>query len=336
MDLSAFPRLSLAHLPTPLEPLPRLSAHLGGPEIWVKRDDSTGLALGGNKTRKLEFLMAAAQAEGADTIITAGGVQSNHVRQTAAAAARLGLACELLLSRNVPDREAGYDLTGNIQLDRLLGARVHLHPAGFDRDAGMAERAESLRLEGRRPFVIPVGGSNPLGSLGYVQGALELIGQAEEQRLPFGYLVHACSSGGTHSGLAVGLAAASHAATLCGIDVDGDPELEQDVLRPLTAATAAFAGSDETAALDRVNLVQGYAGPGYGLPTGAMCEALRLAAELEGLILDPVYSGKAMAGLIGLIRDGTIAAGATVVFLHTGGAPALFAYRESLSGDRDS
>ncbi len=336
MDLSAFPRVSLAVLPTPLQRLDRLTAALGGPEIWVKRDDMTGLALGGNKTRKLEYLLAAAQAEGADCVLTAGGVQSNHVRQTAAAAARLGLACELVLSRNVPGTEAVYERTGNLQLDRLLGATVTIHPAATDRDAVMAARAEALRLEGRRPYVIPVGGSNPVGSLGYVAAAREIAEQAQAAGLTIDHLIHACSSGGTHAGLAAGLSALEHPALLSGIDVEGNPDLEDQMLKPLAVATAAFAGIDEAGAAARVTLVQGYAGEGYGIPTTEMREAVEMAARLEGLVLDPVYSGKAMAGLIGLIREGTIAEHETVIYLHTGGMPALFAYPGFFSGETSS
>ena len=326
MDLGRYPRTPLAHLPTPLEPLPRLSEALGGPRLYVKRDDATGLALGGNKTRKLEFLMAEAQAEGADCIITAGGVQSNHVRQSAAAAAKLGLACELVLNRNVPWEDPLYDRTGNVLLDRLLGAKVHIHPAGTDRDAAMEELAAGLRTRGRRPYIIPVGGSNPLGSLGYVSAALELAGQAEELAIGVDYIIHGCSSGGTHAGLACGLAALGHPAKLRGIDVDGDPALAEEVVRPLTGALANFLALDEAAALAQVAVVPGYAGDGYGLPTEAMLEAVAMAARCEGLILDPVYTGKAMAGLIGLIRTGVIEKDATVVFIHSGGMPALFAY----------
>lgn len=326
MDLSRYPRTPLAHLPTPLELLPNLTEALGGPKVFVKRDDATGLALGGNKTRKLEFLMAEAQAEGADCIITAGGIQSNHVRQTAAAAAKLGLACELVLNRNVPWDEPLYDRTGNILLDRILGASVHIYPAGTDREAMMAERADALRAQGRKPYIVPVGGSNPVGSLGYVGAAQELASQAEDKGLAIDYILHGCSSGGTHAGLACGLAALEHSAKLLGIDVDGDPALTADVVMPLTRALARFLAIDEETAVSRVNVVPGYAGDGYGLPTESMQEAVAMAARCEGLILDPVYTGKAMAGLIGLVRESVIEKDATVVFIHSGGMPALFAY----------
>ncbi|HIC80856.1 MAG TPA: pyridoxal-phosphate dependent enzyme, partial [Kiloniellaceae bacterium] len=205
--LAAQLRLRLAHLPTPLEPLERLSADLGGPRILVKRDDCTGLGLGGNKTRKLEFLLAEAAAQGADTVITTGGIQSNHVRQTAAAAAKLGLACELVLTRVVPWGGPDYELSGNIQLDRLFGAKLHLHDGDTDRIAAMESLAESLRRSGRSPYLIPTGGSNAIGALGYVAAAVELAGQLGEAGEKVAAVVHACSSGGTQAGLTAGFAA---------------------------------------------------------------------------------------------------------------------------------
>ncbi len=212
MNLDDFPRVPLAHLPTPLEPMERLSAELGGPRLFVKRDDCTGLGLGGNKTRKLEFLMAEALAAGADSVITAGGVQSNHVRQTAAAAAKLGLAAHLVLTRNVPRTEDGYDRTGNILLDRLLGAEIQILPAGSDRAAAMDARAASLRAAGARPYIIPLGGSNATGALGYAACAQELMAQAEALCGGFDAIVLACSSGGSQGGLIAGLEALGHPA----------------------------------------------------------------------------------------------------------------------------
>ncbi len=326
MPLSDFPRLPLAHLPTPLEPLPRLSAELGGPRLYVKRDDCTGLAFGGNKTRKLEFLMAAAQRDGADTVITAGGLQSNHVRQTAAAAARLGFACELVLSRNVEWSDAAYGESGNLQLDRLLDARLHLHPGGTDRAAEMDHLAERLRAEGRHPYIIPIGGSNATGSLGYAAAALELVAQCEELDLRLGALVHACSSGGTFAGLEAGLAKLDHPARLLAVDVNADPAAMQEDYLPLVRETAALLGLETIRPDGSCELVNGHAGEGYGLPTAAMKEAVQMVARLEGLLLDPVYSGKAMAGLIAMVRAGRFGKDDSVVFLHSGGTPALFAY----------
>ncbi|WP_420348500.1 D-cysteine desulfhydrase [Pelagibius sp.] len=328
--LAAQPRITLAHLPTPLERLERLSAALGGPKILVKRDDCTGLGLGGNKTRKLEFLMAQARGQGADTVITTGGIQSNHVRQTAAAAARLGLACELVLTRVVPWGAPDYELSGNIQLDRLFGANVHLHDGGTDRVAAMESLAESLRRTGRKPYLIPTGGSNAVGALGYVAAAIELASQLAEAGETVAAVVHACSSGGTQAGLTAGLAALAPDVRVIGIDVDANPDAVAAEVRRLAGevwSQLALPGSFPDA---KVILQPGHAGAAYGLPTDEMREAVLRTARLEGLLLDPVYSGKAMAGLIGLIQAGGFGADETVVFLHTGGMPALFPYREAL------
>ncbi len=327
MNLDDFPRVTLAHLPTPLEPMERLGADLGGPRLFVKRDDCTGLALGGNKTRKLEFLMAEALAAGADSVITAGGVQSNHVRQTAAAAAKLGLAAHLVLSRNVPRTEAGYDRTGNILLDRLLGAKIQILPAGGDRAAAMDALAADLRAAGARPYVIPLGGSNATGALGYAACAGELLVQAEALSGGLDTIVLASSSGGSQAGLIAGLAALGHRARVIGIEVDGDRDGVAAAVHEVAAAVAERLGLVPGEVAARVEVVAGYGGPGYGLPTPEMRRAVELAARREGLLLDPVYSGKAMAGLIGLIAEGRFEPGERVVFLHSGGAPALFAYR---------
>jgi len=329
-NLEQLARQSLAHLPTPLEPLARLSAALGGPRLLVKRDDCTGLGLGGNKTRKLEFLMAEALARGADTVITTGGVQSNHVRQTAAAAAKLGLACELVLTRVVPWGGPDYELSGNIQLDRLFGARVHLHDGGTDRTAAMETLAESLRRAGKTPYLVPTGGSNPVGALGYAAAAAELAAQAEERGETFTAVIHASSSGGTQAGLTAGLAALAPGVRVIGVDVDAHPEAVAAEVRRLAGEVWERLALPGSFPEDKVILQEGYAGEAYGLPTEAMAEAVRRTARLEGLLLDPVYSGKAMAGLIGLIEEGEFSAKDTVVFLHTGGMPALFPYREAL------
>ena len=328
--LDSIARRSLAHLPTPLEALPRLSEALQGPRVLVKRDDCTGLGLGGNKTRKLEFLMADALAQGADTVITTGGVQSNHVRQTAAAAARLGLGCELVLTRVVPWGGPDYELSGNIQLDRLFGARIHLHDGATNRTAAMETLAEALRRAGRHPYLIPTGGSNAIGALGYAAAAQELAAQAAGQGVKIAAVIHACSSGGTQAGLTAGFAALDPAVRVIGIDVDAHPAAVAGEVTRLAREVwmrLALPGSFPD---DKVILEAGYAGDAYGLPTAAMKAAVARTARLEGLLLDPVYSGKAMAGLIGLVEAGTFSAQETVVFLHTGGTPALFPYREAL------
>jgi len=327
MNLDDFPRVPLAHLPTPLEPMERLSAELGGPRLFVKRDDCTGLGLGGNKTRKLEFLMAEALAAGADSVITAGGVQSNHVRQTAAAAAKLGLDAHLVLTRNVPQTEDGYDRTGNILLDRLLGAEIQILPAGSDRAAAMDARAAGLRAAGGRPYTVPLGGSNATGALGYAACARELLIQAEALCGGFDAIVLACSSGGSQAGLIAGLESLGHPARVIGIEVEGDRDSVAAAVREVAAATAERLGLDQGAIRARIEVVAGYGAPGYGLPNPQMRRAVELTARREGLLLDPVYSGKAMAGLIGLIAEGRFESDERVVFLHSGGTPALFAYR---------
>ena len=331
MQLAGFSRARFCHLPTALEPLPRLTAHLRGPQILVKRDDATGLGFGGNKTRKLEFLIGAALAEGADTLLTAGGVQSNHCRQTAAAAARHGLACALVLQRRVAWNHPDYERGGNVLLDRLAGAELHLVERAVDLGAELERVASELRAGGRRPFVIPIGGSTPVGALGYVAAGLELLAQAEASGRPIDAIFHASGSGGTQAGLLVALQASGAAVPVIGISVsEPRAELEATVAE-LAARTAALLG---TAAPPRpaVEVQDGYIGADYGLPTAGMREAVRLCAGLEGLFLDPVYTGKAMAGLIDLVRQRRFTADQTVVFIHTGGTPALFSYLDALTG----
>jgi len=318
-------KVPLAHLPTPLEPLPALSRALGGPEIWVKRDDCTGLAGGGNKARKLEYLMADALARKADRIITAGGIQSNHARQTAAAAARLGLRCTLVLTDSVPDRSAAYHGSANLLLDRLFGADLRFYDGSADADAAMAEIAQSCAAAGERPYVIPIGGSNAIGARAYVDAAAELLDQATALGQSFSHAVLATGSGGTHAGLALGLATCGAEIPVLGISVSRARDAALERVRGLVESTAALLGighEPEILVDDR------FVGPGYGLPTDAMKEAVDLVARTEGLLLDPVYTGKAMAGLIALVREGRFAQGDQVLFWHTGGSIALFAYDE--------
>ncbi len=332
MQLSRFPRVRLAHLPTPLEPLPALSRHLGGPSIFVKRDDCTGLAAGGNKTRKLEFLLADALAKGADTIITSGGVQSNHVRQTAAAAAKLGLACHLVQQEAAPGRDADYTETGNIFLDRLLGAEIHMVPTEADRPAGAERVADDLRGRGARPYIVPGGGSNAIGGLGYAGCALELVEQAIAMDLVIDHVVLATAGGGTMGGLVAGLTALNSGIRALGIDVEAEGDAVTERVRTVAAGTADLLDVRGGVPGDAVTVNHDYAGVAYGTPTPEMVEAVTLAARLEGLLLDPVYSGKGLSGLIGLIRAGYFKASDTVVFIHTGGTPALFAYRSAFAG----
>ncbi len=337
MKLSQFPRVHLAHLPTPLEPLERLSDHLGGgPRIYVKRDDCTGLATGGNKTRKLEFLLAEALDRGCDTIVTEGGRQSNHVRQTAAAAAKLGLACELVQQEEHFWDDPEYDVTGNLFLDRLLGAGLHTVPGEADRKPGMARVAEAAASRGGKPDVIPAGGSTPLGGLGYAGCAFEIAEQAAALGIAVDRIVVASGSGGTQGGLVAGLLAHRLSGggdiPALGIDIDADPEGVPARVRAVAEGAARLLGVAGGVPEDAVAVNSDYAGEAYGAPTPAMVEAVTLLARLEGLLLDPVYSGKAMAGVIDLVRQGFFKAGDTVVFIHTGGIPALFAYRGAFDG----
>jgi D-cysteine desulfhydrase len=307
-------RVSLAHLPTPVEPMDRLAAHLGmeAGALLVKRDDATGLAAGGNKARKLEYLCADALARGCDTLVTGGGRQSNHVRMTAAAANRLGLQCTIVLSGERPRVPSG-----NVILDELLGPEIGWSGVSgyYETEAAIAATAQRLGAQGRRPYVMPIGGATAVGALGYVQAARELRDQVPD----VGLVVVADGSGGTHAGLAAGLG--DHARVL-GVDVGARPDIDEqvDAKAAEVAQLARLAPPSRAATVDH-----GQAGDGYGQPTAAGHEAMTLAARLEGLILDPVYTGKALAGLIAACREGRIAAGTRTVFLHTGGLPALFA-----------
>jgi L-cysteate sulfo-lyase len=331
MHLARFPRIRFAHLPTPLEPMPNLTRLLGGPQLYVKRDDCTGLATGGNKTRKLEFLIADALAQGADTVITHGAVQSNHVRQTAAAACRYGLRCAALLERRVPGHGPGYEATGNVLFDRLFGAELRLVEAGTDMDGACAELAEEIQGRGGKPYYIPGGGSNAVGALGYVDAALELLTQANAMGLRIDGVVHGTGSTGTQAGLVCGLEGANSGIDVLGICVSRPAAAQVDAVYQTASATAARLGIK--GGLDRGRIIANgdYVGPGYAIPTAGALEAIRLAARHEGLLLDPVYTGKAMAGLIDLCRRGFFAKDQNVVFLHTGGAAALFAYEADLA-----
>ena len=333
MHLAKFPRLRFAHLPTPLEPMANLSRLLDGPNIWVKRDDCTGLAGGGNKTRKLEFLMADAEQQGADTIITQGAVQSNHARQTAAIAAKLGYECYLLLENRTGSDDPDFLANGNVLLDDIYNARLSGFPAGTDMNEEMLSLAEELRAAGKKPYIIPGGGSNRIGALGYVNAAYELVGQCNDQGLKVDHIVHATGSTGTQAGLVTGLTAIHSGIDLMGISVRAPKEAQEENVYRLACETAEFIGS--SAALNRSDVVANsdYVGEGYGMPTDGMIEAVEMTARHESILLDPVYSGKGMAGLIDLIRQGFYRREENIVFIHTGGAQALSGYR-SLFGQR--
>ncbi|WP_102110394.1 D-cysteine desulfhydrase [Oceaniglobus roseus] len=331
MHLAHFPRIFLAHLPTPLERLDRLSRELGGPEIWIKRDDCTGLSTGGNKTRKLEFLMAEAEQQGADTIITQGATQSNHARQTAAFAAKMGMACHLLLEDRTGSNDPNYNGNGNVLLDRLHGATTDKRPGGADMQAEMESLAETLRAEGRKPYVIPGGGSNPTGALGYVNCAFELLGQLNDRGLAVDRIVTATGSAGTQAGLITGLKATSANIPLLGFGVRAPKEKQEANVFALAERTAEKLGCAGVVKREDVVADCDYVGEGYGIPRADTLEAIRMLAELEGILLDPVYSGKGAAGLIDYCRKGKFAKGERVVFLHTGGAAGLFGYDAALT-----
>jgi D-cysteine desulfhydrase family pyridoxal phosphate-dependent enzyme len=314
-------------LPTPLHRAERLSETLGGPEIWFKRDDLTGFGLGGNKIRKLEFVAAEALAQGADTLVTGAGPQSNHVRLTMAVAARLGLKGVAVFHGSRPSQTQG-----NLLLDELLGAELVFtdNPDRSELDSRIVAEAERLKAAGRRPYLIGRGGASPLGSVGYVAASLELQAQLIEQNKQFDYLFCATGSCGTQSGLLVGANWLQPGYRVCGVTVSRSRQECVTRLEKLAGETAALLGLEMELPQSEIIVYENYIGPSYGIPTPACIEAIRLVAQSEGIFLDPVYTGKAMAGLIDLIRRGQINHRHRVLFLHTGGSPSLFAYASEL------
>jgi D-cysteine desulfhydrase family pyridoxal phosphate-dependent enzyme len=327
-NLAKLPRFPLTQLPTPLEEAGRLSRELGGPELLIKRDDLTGLALGGNKSRKLEFLVGKAIEEGADTLITIGAAQSNHCRQTAAAAAKAGLGCELILNGTKPELA-----NGNLLLNRLFGANEHWIERS-ERAAKLKSLAEELRAKGRKPYLIPVGGSNGVGATGYVVAMIELMEQLKETGRRVDHIVFGSSSGGTQAGILLGARVAGFKGALHGLSIDkNDPEhfeYEMEVAQ-IANDCADYIGANERFTRDDVKMVYGYKGEGYGVVGDLERDAIRLMARAEGIILDPVYAGRAFGALVDLIRKGAFKRGETVLFWHTGGAPALFAYAKDMA-----
>jgi D-cysteine desulfhydrase family pyridoxal phosphate-dependent enzyme len=323
--LARAPRMQLGHWPTPLEPCHRLREQVGGPLVWLKRDDCTGLAMGGNKTRKLEYLLGDALAQGCSGVVTFGALQSNHARQTAAACARAGLSCDLVLTRAVDRDDVHYVASGNVVLDRVLGATLHVvddPDAAFVRFAELLEAAEA---EGRRLYGIVPGGSDPVGTLGYVQAGLELVGQFTDQSVDPQRVVVAASTTGTAAGLLIGTGLAGSDVRIDVACVYHDREQTAAELAGLVAATAdaLAAPAPET---DRLHVDDSQVGEGYGIPTDACLEAIELLARTEGVLLDPVYSSKAFAHLLRAVRSGELDQDRPVVFVHTGGSPGLFAY----------
>ncbi|VAW31714.1 pyridoxal phosphate-dependent deaminase, putative [hydrothermal vent metagenome] len=318
-------RKPLAHLPTPLEKLERLSKHLGGPEIYIKRDDQTGLATGGNKTRKLEFLLADALAQGCDHLITTGAPQSNHCRQTAAAAAHFGLGCSLVLSGEEPAQ-----LQGNLLLDKLLGA--HLYWAGdtTPRKEIMAEVANEQRVMGHTPYIIPLGGSNVIGATSYVLAMQELMAQLTTSNINVDFILFASSSGGTQAGIVLGAELYGFHGHILGISVDHSADDLKMQVSALATATATHLGVGTVSIADKVEVNDDYIGDGYAIVGETEREAIKIVAQFEGILLDPVYTGRAMGGLIDLIRWGAFTRGQSVLFWHTGGAAALPAFWDKL------
>jgi L-cysteate sulfo-lyase len=330
MHLSRFPRVKLCHAPTPLEKMGNLSKLLGGPTLWIKRDDCTGIATGGNKVRKLEFLMGEALAQGATHIVTQGAVQSNHVRQTAAVAAKLGLKCTAVLEHRVQTNDPDYLQGGNVLFDHLMGINIEYRPSGTDMQAAIEEVGARITEHGETVYLIPGGGSNPVGALGYASVALELLNQANDMNLNIDRIVHATGSAGTQAGLVAGLVALNAGIPVLGIGVRLPKDRQEANVHKLAEATSKLMGGPPIPR-EAVEANCDYVGDGYGVPTPGMAEAVMLLARNEGIFLDPVYSGKGMAGLIDLVRKKTFADSENIVFLHTGGQVGLFGYADYLN-----
>ncbi|HET9421978.1 MAG TPA: 1-aminocyclopropane-1-carboxylate deaminase [Nocardioides sp.] len=330
MALSDFPRHPLTFGPSPVHPLPRLSAHLGGAQIWAKREDcNAGLAYGGNKTRKLEYLVPDALAQGADTLVSIGGYQSNHTRQVAAVAAHLGLGCVLVQEKWVDWPDALNDRVGNIMLSRIMGAEVRLDAAGFG--IGFKESWEraldDVRERGGTPYAIPAGASDHrLGGLGFARWAEELAEQERELGIFFDTIVVCSVTGSTHAGMIAGFAGQDRPRRVIGIDASAKIQETRDQVERIARATAELIGLGRDLRTDEITVLEGWAGDLYGIPVQSTLDAIRLTGQLEGVIIDPVYEGKSMAGLIDLIRNGDIAKDSTVLYAHLGGQPALNAY----------
>jgi D-cysteine desulfhydrase family pyridoxal phosphate-dependent enzyme len=330
MELFNMPRVSLAHLPTPLEPAPNLSEALGGPEIWIKRDDLTGLALGGNKARKLEYLVADALQQDATVLMTAGAPQSNHCRQTAAAARIAGMKAVLIFapySKHYGSTDPDQPAQGNLLLDKLMGARIEWYQGEWqDRIRFMEQVAADLRDQGERPYVIPGGGSNAIGATAYVNAVYETVSQLADLSINATHFYTTSStSGGTHAGLALGVKLAHAPFQVVGSACDQDAAKTKAVVVPLANATAEHLGVDVRVSEDEVIVDDNYFLPSYGIPNQGCLEAIELAAHAEGLLLDPVYTGKTMSALIDHVRSGRLTGNDRVIFHHTGGTPALFA-----------
>jgi D-cysteine desulfhydrase len=327
MNLARFPRRRYTQGPTPIERLSQVTALFNGPEIYIKRDDLLGLAGGGNKTRKLEFLVADALVQGADTLITVGAVQSNHCRLTLAAAIKEGMNCRLVLEERVPN-SYNPDASGNNLLFKLMGVeKTKVVPCDIDVTQTMQSMADEIVKEGRKAYIIPGGGSNPIGQTGYVACAEEIIAQSFELGINFDYVIVTSGSGGTHSGLLVGFTGNNTGTPVVGISIRRKREPQEELIYSLTKAGAARLGCPEPPR-QSVLCFDEYVGPGYSLPTPEMVKAVKLLARTEGILLDPVYTGKAMAGMLSLVEKGFFKRGQKILFVHTGGSPALYGYSQ--------
>ena len=334
--LDDLPRVSLAHLPTPVEAMDNLAAALGrGGGLYVKRDDCTGLAFGGNKIRQLEFYLGEARAQGADTVLITGAVQSNFVRCAAAGAARLGMECHVQLEERVSGKAGEYRTSGNVLLDRMLGATIHLYPEGEDEegaDRRVREIADDLKAAGRKPYVVPLApGHKPLGALGYVVAAREILGQIEDAGIRIDEIIVASGSGSTHAGLLFGLRALASDITVTGVCVRREAAIQKHRIADRCRDLAELLEIDPVVGGDDVITTDDFLAPGYGLFNEPTIRAIDLAARCEALILDPVYTGKVMAATID--RAGETGPGHGIMFLHTGGTPGAFAYSESLTAE---
>ena len=333
MNLAKFPRKRYTEGQTPIEKLTRLSAELSGPTICVKRDDLLGLMGGGNKTRKLEFLVADALSQGADTLITCGAVQSNHCRLTLAAAVKEGMKCRLVLEERV---EGSYnpEASGNNFLFRLLGVeKIKVVPGGSNMMKEMQDVADDVAAEERKAYIIPGGGSTPIGATGYVACAEEILAQSFEKGLNIDHIVCASGSAGTHAGLVAGFYGNNSDIPVIGVNVSRTKNEQEELVYDLVQSTAAHVVIKSSIPREAVVCFDEYVGPGYSLPTTEMVEAVRMLAMTEGILLDPVYTGKAMSGLIDLIRKGYFSKDESVLFVHTGGSPAIYAYIKEFLGE---
>ena len=334
MNLAQFPRQRYTPFHTPIQKLERLTAHLGGKvNIYMKRDDLLGLAGGGNKTRKLEFLMADALGRGADTIITCGAVQSNHCRLTLAASTLEGLKCQLVLEQRVPN-SYNPQATGNNMLFNIMGVEaVHVVEGGVNLMAKMEEVATALRAQGRKPYIIPGGGSNDIGGLGYVSCVQEMLMQLHDMDLNLDAIVTTSGSAGTHAGILAGILATNAHIPVVGIGINRKKEAQTQAVYDLTCKLATKIGMSGPVRAEDVIVFDDYVGAGYSRVTPGMVEAVKLLARIEAILMDPVYTGKAMDGMLDLISKGYFKAGSNVLFLHTGGSPALFAYGETFNAE---